>query len=75
MEHPLLSPRTLVADLLASSLPTASAFLNLRVDCIGCFMNKFCTLEDVSRHYDLSMDTVLDALKERRKVPQIDKTE
>ena len=63
MEHPFLSPRILVADLLASSLPTASTFLDLRVDCIGCFMNKFCTLEDVSRHYDLSMDTVLDALK------------
>ncbi len=64
MEHPRLSPQSLVADLLASSTLTASAFLSLRVDCIGCFMNKFCTLEDVSRHYGLNMDTIIDTLKE-----------
>jgi len=63
MEHPRLSPRSLVADLLASSTLTASAFLSLRVDCIGCFMNKFCTLEDVSRHYGLNMDTIINTLE------------
>ena len=63
MEHPPLSPRSPVADLLASSTLTASAFLNLRVDCIGCFMNKFCTLEDVSRHYGLNMDTIINTLE------------
>jgi len=69
MEHPPLSPRSLVADLLASSTLTASAFLSLRVDCIGCFMNKFCTLEDVSRHYGLDMDVILDTLKEHLEDP------
>jgi hypothetical protein len=68
MESPLLSPRTLVADLLASSLPTANAFLDLRVDCIGCSMNKFCTLEDVSRYYGLDMDHILETVKDQVKV-------
>lgn len=64
MEHPLLSPRSLVADLIASSTLAAAAFLNLRVDCIGCSMNKFCTLEDVSHQYGLSLDAVINELKE-----------
>jgi hypothetical protein len=63
MEHPLLSPSTLLADLLASSPLTARALLDLRVDCIGCSMNKFCTLEELCQHYGLEIETVMKRLR------------
>lgn len=64
MEHPRLSPRTLVSDLPASSTLTAKALLTLQVDCVGCSMKKFCTLEDVSRYYGLGMKVIINTLKE-----------
>ncbi|WKZ35400.1 MAG: hypothetical protein QY332_17450 [Anaerolineales bacterium] len=62
MERPPLSPSTLVADLLAYSPLTARALLDLRVDCIGCSMNKFCTLEEICRHYGLEIEMVVKKL-------------
>jgi hypothetical protein len=64
MERPPLSPRTLVADLLAFSPLTARALLDLRVDCVGCSMNKFCTIKEICTHYGLEMDAVMRKLKE-----------
>lgn len=60
MEYPTLSPRMLVADLLALSPLTASLLIELRVDCIGCSMNKFCTLQDLCNQYELDLETLLD---------------
>lgn len=65
MEHPTLSPRTLVADLLASTPLIAHLFVELRVDCVGCSLNKFCTLEDVCEHYQLEIETIICLIQER----------
>lgn len=65
MEHPTLSPLTLVADLLASTPLIAHLFVELRVDCIGCSLNKFCTLNDLCEHYQLELDTVIRMIQER----------
>ena len=65
MEPPLLSSRMLVADLLASSPLVAPLFVELRVDCFGCSMNKFCTLEELCRQYDRDLETVKAAILER----------
>jgi hypothetical protein len=65
MEHPTLSPRTLVADLLAATPPMAPLFVELRVDCVGCSLNKFCTLEDLCEHYQLEIETVIQLIQER----------
>ena len=65
MEHTTLSPLTLVADLLASTPLMASLFVELRVDCIGCSMNKFCTLEDLCDQYQLELETVISLIQER----------
>jgi hybrid cluster-associated redox disulfide protein len=64
MEYPPLSPSTLLADLLASSPLTARTLLDLRVDCIGCSMNKFCTLEELCQHYGLEIEMVMEKLRE-----------
>jgi hypothetical protein len=60
MEHPTLSPHMLVADFLALSPLTVALLIELRVDCIGCSMNKFCTLQDLCTQYELDLETLLD---------------
>ena len=52
----MLSPRILVADLLDYSPLIVSLLLELRVDCAGCFMNKYCTLEELCKYYELNLE-------------------
>ena len=61
----MLSPRTLIAEILASTPLIAHLFVELRVDCLGCSMNKFCTLEDLSNQYQLELETVINLIQER----------
>ena len=60
----MLSPQTLVADMLEASPFLASLLLELRVDCVGCSMNKFCTLEEFCAQYELDLETILTKLQE-----------
>jgi hypothetical protein len=64
-EHPMFSSQTLVADMLDGSPPIARLLLELRVDCLGCSMNKFCTLEELCAHYELNLESVLGMIMER----------
>lgn len=61
----MLSPQTLVADLLDGSPSVARLLLDLRLDCLGCSMNKFCTLEELSAHYGLDLKSFLIQVEER----------
>ena len=65
METTTLSPQTFVADLLASTPLMAPLFVELRVDCVGCSMNKFCTLEDLCEQYQLELETLISLIQER----------
>jgi hybrid cluster-associated redox disulfide protein len=62
MEHPTLSPEMLVADLLAASPLAVETLIKLRVDCVGCSLNRFCTLKEMCSQYDLEIDSVLKQL-------------
>ncbi len=65
METLTLSSRTLVADLLATTPPVAAVFVELRLGCVGCSLNKFCTLEDVCDQYQLNLETLIRMIQER----------
>ncbi len=65
MKHSVLSPGSLIADLLEASPPVASLLLELRLDCLGCSMNKFCTLEELCSQYDLDVGTFLCKVQEK----------
>jgi hybrid cluster-associated redox disulfide protein len=65
MKYPLLSPRMLVADLLALSPLVAPFLLDLRVDCVGCSMNRFCTLEELCTLYGLELEVILQNLQNK----------
>jgi len=59
------SPHILVANLLDASPLAVNLLLELRVDCVGCSMNKFCTLEELCAQYELNLENVLYKVQER----------
>jgi len=61
----MLSPQTLIADLLLASPRLASLLIEMRVDCVGCSMNKFCTLEDLCAQYELDREQVITKIHEK----------
>jgi hypothetical protein len=65
MEPATLSPLTLVADLLAATPLMAPLFVELRVDCLGCSMSKYCTLEDLCEQYQLELEAVISLIQKR----------
>ena len=65
MEHSELSSRMLVADLLAAYPRVATLFVELRLDCIGCSMSRFCTLADLCRDYEMELEALLAAIREK----------
>lgn len=60
----MLSPQILIADLLDASPLVARLLLELRVDCIGCSMVRFCSLENLCTHYELTLDSVVHRVQE-----------
>ena len=58
----MISSTILVADLLIFYPLVTSLFIELRVNCIGCSMNRFCTLEDLCKYYDLDLKKISDRI-------------
>jgi hybrid cluster-associated redox disulfide protein len=65
MKHLAFSPQTRVADVLAQAPHTLPVFLELKLGCIGCSINRFCTLAELAAHYELALDQVFDKFNER----------
>ncbi len=43
---------------------TIAVFIALKTDCVGCHLDKFCTLTEVAAAYDLSLERLLHNLCE-----------
>jgi hybrid cluster-associated redox disulfide protein len=52
-----------VQDLLQACPGAAQVFIRYKTDCIGCRLERFCTLEDVSSSYRLDAQDFLNALQ------------
>jgi hybrid cluster-associated redox disulfide protein len=37
-------------------------FTRLKTGCVGCWLERFCTLEDVGSHYGIQPEVLLDSL-------------
>jgi len=53
-----------VAQLLARWPATAAVFVRRGTGCVGCRLERFCTLEEVAASYSLSVETLLDDLQQ-----------
>ena len=53
------------ADRVMKEFPqTVPVFLVLKTACVGCYLKRFCTLEEVAAAYNIPLDDVLDKLVE-----------
>ena len=54
----------LTVDKVLQRWPQAfSVFMKHKTKCVGCFMQQFCTLKDVAETYQLSLETLIDDIK------------
>jgi hybrid cluster-associated redox disulfide protein len=54
----------LTVDMVLQSWPQAfSVFLKYKTKCPGCFMQSFCTLKDVAETYQLSLEALIDEIR------------
>ncbi len=53
-----------ISNLLDLYPQTASLFIDLRVNCIGCSLNRFCTISDLCEYYDLDHASVWEQIIE-----------
>ncbi len=51
-----------VAKVLARMPDRAMAFIRLRTACVGCPLDRFCTLADVASAYHIPLATLVDAV-------------
>lgn len=52
----LLQPEMTVEDVLKKWPEACTVFLNGKNECIGCFLQKFCTLREVAIAYEASLE-------------------
>ena len=62
-----ITSQTLVQEVLDNWSYLAQFFIQKRLDCVGCIMTRFCTLEEVSRQYEIGCEDFIAEMKERIK--------
>lgn len=52
-----------VEQALKSGSQAAGVFLRFKTDCVGCWMARFCTVDEAAQKYRLNLDDLLSALQ------------
>ncbi|MBI4730684.1 MAG: DUF1858 domain-containing protein [Chloroflexi bacterium] len=58
-EKIILQESTTVARVLEAWPQTISFFIQHRMDCVGCPVASFCTLEETAQHYEMDLKGLL----------------
>lgn len=56
-----------VDEVLRKIPKTAQVFVKRRMQCVGCYMQRFCTIKDVTEIYQVSLDEFLKSLNDYKK--------
>ncbi len=72
---PFISPNLTVAQVLACWPETAAIFLRHRTACVGCWLERFCSLADVAESYSLPLETLLGDLQQCVRTPILPRSE
>ncbi len=40
-----------------------SVFMRNKTKCVGCFLQRFCTLKDVAEHYQIPLEKLIDEIE------------
>lgn len=60
-----LQDQITVEELLQRWPETWVVFMNKRTDCVGCFMQRFCSLQEVAEAYQLTLQDLSEELEKR----------
>jgi hypothetical protein len=71
MDNLTFSPNLTVAESLEMGRQISSVFIKLKTACVGCYLTRFCTLEDVARAYGLAPDDLLGELQQAVRIYQL----
>ncbi len=63
MNHTLFTTEMTVEQALGVSHSVAGVFLSHRTACVGCYLERFCTLRDVASTYKLPLVPFLEELQ------------
>jgi hybrid cluster-associated redox disulfide protein len=58
MNTQLFHAKLIVEDVLKKWPETFSVFRTRNMDCIGCLLQRFCTLQDVAATYEMDIDNL-----------------
>jgi hybrid cluster-associated redox disulfide protein len=64
MNDLLFSANTIVDQALGQSPLIVKVFIQNETACVGCYLARFCTLEDVAKTYGLSLDHFIKELRQ-----------
>ena len=56
-----------VDEVLRKKPESARVFVKRRMQCVGCYMQRFCTIKDVTEIYQVSLDEFLKDLNDYKK--------
>ena len=68
----MLDPQMTVEEVLKLKPCTWVVFRACGTDCIGCFMQRFCSLQEVAEAYHFPVESLLEALKQSVETSQFD---
>lgn len=60
-----IAPETPIEDVLRLIPQTSHLFIARHMDCVGCHLARFCTLEDVARQYEVDINLLITDLWKR----------
>ena len=60
---PLYSPSLTVAQALLANESVSAVLISRKTACVGCYVARFCTLQEVANAYGLPLDDFLDELQ------------
>jgi hybrid cluster-associated redox disulfide protein len=64
MDAPFIQSRLTVEDVLKNWPEAFSVFIHRNTNCVGCLLQRFCTLEDVAEIYQISLQELTKDLEE-----------
>ncbi len=55
----MLDPELTVQHVIEDHPQTIRAFIALRMNCVGCYLMRFCSLSEVAKYYNIELQTFL----------------
>lgn len=64
MNAPLLASNQTVGEVMRRYPQTVRVFMDLKLACVGCYLQEFCSLEYAARTHQVDLKVLLERLQE-----------